>query len=149
GREKSRRTVREERVQKVTNNNSNKVDEFANEVIHVIEGLPENYRLAISLHYLEGLSYGDIAKALTLSEVAARQNAKRGLEMVRKALDLRGRVVTAAAIPALLSSIALPLAPSHLWTNLSKIEVQDTSSTRSQFPTKRSKNRRIILTTAT
>ena len=53
--------------------------------------LPEAQREAILMHRFEGLSFGEIAEALSLSESAVKVRAHRGYEKLRELLvDLKG-----------------------------------------------------------
>ena len=49
--------------------------------------LPEHYRTAVILRYLDGLDYARIARRQEISEAAARQRVSRGLRSLRGALD--------------------------------------------------------------
>ena len=52
-------------------------------VIQDIVSLPEKYRIAIYLHYVEGYSCKEIAEILGKSESAVKMRLKRGKEMLK------------------------------------------------------------------
>lgn len=67
------------------------MDRQAVERIHkAIEGLPEKYRLAITLHKLVGLSSKEIAEQTGQSEGAVRTQVYRGLAQLGVALAKKG-----------------------------------------------------------
>ena len=79
-----------------------------------LAGMAEGLRLAVVLRYYEGRSTRDVASALGISEVAARQRLSRGLEKLRRALSKRGAGVSVAALAAALSANAVQAAPAPL-----------------------------------
>ena len=79
-----------------------------------LASLAEGLRVAVVLRYYEGRSTRDVASALGISEVAARQRLSRGLEKLRRALSKRGAGVSGAALAAALSANAVQAAPAPL-----------------------------------
>lgn len=71
---------------------SNRVDEKALQgelrrvLEHAIDGLPADYRTALVLHDIEGLSNPDIAEALNISLPAVKSRVRRSRLFVRKQL---------------------------------------------------------------
>jgi RNA polymerase sigma-70 factor (ECF subfamily) len=61
--------------------------EVRNRVFATLQELPEHYRLAATLHYIEGLDYRAIEEAMGISNGAVRGILARTLEAMRKALD--------------------------------------------------------------
>ncbi|MEN6459977.1 MAG: sigma-70 family RNA polymerase sigma factor [Syntrophomonas sp.] len=55
-----------------------------------ISELPEAYRLALSLRYLEDMSYSNIADTLDLPLGTVKSNISRGREMLKKRLQQAG-----------------------------------------------------------
>lgn len=55
-------------------------------LLDAIEELPEQYRLPILLHYMEGLSYRDIQVKLDLSHAAIKGVISRGVVKLRETL---------------------------------------------------------------
>jgi RNA polymerase sigma factor (sigma-70 family) len=51
-----------------------------------VRALPPKQRLAVALRYLGDLSHADVAKAMGISDAAARRNVFEGLARLRKAL---------------------------------------------------------------
>ena len=81
--------------------------------IGAIKALPEKYRLPVWLHHLEGLTFREVAAALSLPEDAVAQQASRGMEQVRQSLAVAGFSAVAVALPELLGA-TLPVAPAAL-----------------------------------
>ena len=82
--------------------------------MRTVEALPERYRLAVSMHFLEGMTFREVACALSLSEDAVAQQASRGIEQVRQSLAAAGFTASAIAIPELLVSSGSVTAPAAL-----------------------------------
>jgi len=69
-----------------------------------LERLDDRYRLPISLHYEQGLSYVEAAAALEVPEGTVATNIRRGLEELREMMSRAGySAATPAAIAAALS----------------------------------------------
>lgn len=54
------------------------------DVWDVVRALPDKQRAAVALRHGDDWSYGDIAAVLGISEAAARQNVKAGLDRLRE-----------------------------------------------------------------
>ena len=89
-------------------------EELASAAVGAVSGLDERYRLPIWLHYLEGMSFKEVADALLLKEGTVREQARRGIEQVRQSLTAAGFSVSMVAIPELLASSTFPNAPPGL-----------------------------------
>ncbi len=61
-----------------------------NGVIAMVSALPEKYRSVIVLHYLEGYSVEECARALELSVSAVKMRLSRGREMLKKTIEKEG-----------------------------------------------------------
>lgn len=80
-----------------------------------IRDLPDRYRMAIVLRFLDGRNYGEIASVLAWTEVRARKAVERGLDLLRSRLVRRGVPATMALCAAWCSRVgaaepATPLA---------------------------------------
>ncbi|MFH1377916.1 MAG: sigma-70 family RNA polymerase sigma factor [Planctomycetota bacterium] len=73
--------------------------------------LREPFRLALVLHYFEGLSVTQIAERLNVEAGTVKSRLGRGLEKLRSALSRRKSVVGAAALAFLLTSQQAQAAP--------------------------------------
>ena len=62
-----------------------------------LEALPTMQRDALRLRILDGNSYPDVARALSCTEINARQRVSRGLRQLALALQERGLVLTTEA----------------------------------------------------
>jgi RNA polymerase sigma-70 factor (ECF subfamily) len=60
--------------------------ELREKVFQAIDGLPERYRMAVTLRYLEGLDYRGIEKAMGITNGAVRGILGRTLQALRKSL---------------------------------------------------------------
>jgi RNA polymerase sigma-70 factor (ECF subfamily) len=85
--------------------------ELISAAVSAVNGLPRNYRMPVWLHFLEGLSFKDVASALALPEETVSRQASRGIEHVRQSLAAAGFTASAVAIPGLLASAHLAPAP--------------------------------------
>lgn len=79
-----------------------------------VDELPEADRAPLILRFFERRAYAEIARALRLSEDAARMRTSRALEKLRVALTRRGIASTTAAIAAAVSTQPLVAAPAGL-----------------------------------
>jgi RNA polymerase sigma-70 factor (ECF subfamily) len=71
------------------------------QVRRAVAELPESYRAPIDLHYFGGLSQGDTARALGLSENAVAVRIHRGRERLRQALGGTQPIATGVVVAAL------------------------------------------------
>ncbi len=58
-------------------------EEGAGEVLKSLSQIPEKYRTAIVLHYLEGFSVEEVAKILSISISGAKMRLSRGRELLK------------------------------------------------------------------
>ncbi len=58
----------------------------ADELIHVINTLPETFRINFNLFAIDGFSHLEIAKLMNISEGTSKSNVSRAREMLRKKL---------------------------------------------------------------
>jgi RNA polymerase sigma-70 factor, ECF subfamily len=79
--------------------------------LSALQRIPEHERVAIWLHAVEGMSYGDIAKSLGRREVTVRSQFSRGLARLRQLLSDRGVVVAEAALISTLAGAQAQAAP--------------------------------------
>jgi RNA polymerase sigma factor (sigma-70 family) len=91
-------------------------DETREAVRAAVHGLPEHYRAPVWLHYCEGLSSGEVAQALSLSENTVRSQLSRGVEQLREALAVSMPVLLAA-----LAGAAVESAPASLTSSLATL----------------------------
>jgi RNA polymerase sigma factor (sigma-70 family) len=91
-------------------------DETREAVRAAVHGLPEHYRAPVWLHYCEGLSSGEVAQALSLSENTVRSQLTRGVEHLREALALSTPLLLAA-----LAGAAVESAPATLTSSISTL----------------------------
>jgi RNA polymerase sigma factor (sigma-70 family) len=82
---------------------------FDGDVQAALKALPPEYRAAVILCDIEGLSYEEIADTLGIKLGTVRSRIHRGRAQLREALEhRRPRHLTAAVTPAAVSSPALP-----------------------------------------
>ena len=58
----------------------------ANQVLNAIQGLKDNYRMALTLHYIEGYDQEEITEILNISYANCRTTISRAKESLRKKL---------------------------------------------------------------
>jgi len=73
--------------------------------------LPEKYRNAIVMHYLDGKTYQEVGNVIGCTEDAARMRATRGLDKLRQVLTRRGIMATSTMIATFLGSRVVEAAP--------------------------------------
>lgn len=56
----------------------------AEELMDLIQGLPEKYRLVFNLNCIEGYSHKEIAQLMEIEEVSSRSNLSRAKSILRK-----------------------------------------------------------------
>jgi RNA polymerase sigma-70 factor (ECF subfamily) len=64
-------------------------EELAARVLEALGGLPEIYRMALTLRYLEGLEYEAMAEALDVPVPTLRSHLARGRNLIRRQLESR------------------------------------------------------------
>ena len=62
-------------------------DEERRRVLSVLESLPDEYRVPLSLRYLAGADYEAIAKQLALSNGSLRGLLQRGMKMLKEKMQ--------------------------------------------------------------
>lgn len=60
--------------------------EWRQELEERLASLPQPYRLAVGLHYFEGMSHHEIAELLRLPDGTVKAHVHRGIQLLRKAL---------------------------------------------------------------
>ena len=58
-----------------------------NNIIYLLQTIPDKYRITIYLHYYEGYKINEIAKILKKSEPSIKKYLAEGKELLRKELD--------------------------------------------------------------
>jgi RNA polymerase sigma-70 factor (ECF subfamily) len=61
--------------------------ELTDRVLRELARLPEVYRVALTLRFLEGMEYEDMALVLEVSAVTLRSHVARGRQMIRRQLE--------------------------------------------------------------
>ena len=88
--------------------------ELATQVVNAVKRLPEHYRMPVWLRYVEGLSFGETATALSANEKTVREQARRGIHRVRESLTragFGGSVAGVTSVEGQLASLPLSAAP--------------------------------------
>jgi RNA polymerase sigma-70 factor (ECF subfamily) len=123
GRAESRRAAREETRAREDAMNAVETPSVSAEELaalrSAVAALPAGERLAVSLHYLEGLTIDDTAAALAVPRTTAANHVKKGLDELKKVLTAAG--FGAAAAPAILAAMPRPEAPASLAAAVEKI----------------------------
>ena len=61
--------------------------ERGDDAVRELRALPDPYRIALTLRYLEGLDYDDICRILDVPGGTARSHVARGLRLLRERMD--------------------------------------------------------------
>ncbi|MDY3559280.1 sigma-70 family RNA polymerase sigma factor [Gemmata sp. JC673] len=80
-------------------------DELRAAVREELAGLPERLRVPLGLYYLEGKTQAEVGRLLGVTEQAAAQRLRRGLDALRGRLALRGATVTTIVLAAILGDL--------------------------------------------
>ncbi len=62
-------------------------DMMAEEIIHLLQQLPDHFRIAFNLYEIEGFSHKEIAVRLNISESTSRSNLTRAKEKLRELVN--------------------------------------------------------------
>ncbi|MBI5723037.1 MAG: sigma-70 family RNA polymerase sigma factor [Planctomycetes bacterium] len=76
-----------------------------------IDHLPENQKSVMVMHFLEGMSLGQISERTGVSKNTIRTRVDLGLEKMRRFFSRRGVAVPSAALAAVMASNAIQVAP--------------------------------------
>ncbi len=93
-----------------------------------IQELPEEFRVPLVAHYLEGRTQGDLAGELGISQPTVSRRVADGLEQLRQALRRAGVVAPAAVVAGSLAEHGAPAASSALMAELSKVALTGVGS---------------------
>ena len=96
-------------------------DDLYLHVDEAIAALPDKYKTALLLHFLQGETQEAIATRLGVTRQTVAYRIQCGLEGIRKSLKRRGIVALAPALSALLTAHAAEAAPATLLESLGKI----------------------------
>jgi RNA polymerase sigma-70 factor (ECF subfamily) len=95
-------------------------DDIQEYVDEAVNGLAEEQRASIVLHFFEGKTQEAVAEQLGVPRSTAASRIKRGVDEVRKALKRRGVVVPVATLTTLFAEMESSAAPLSLTTSLGK-----------------------------
>lgn len=116
------------------------VDEQTSELVELtrqmLDQLPEKYRLPIWLHHYEGLSFNEMATALSRQEGTLRSHVSRGLEMLRAKIASSGVSTPVTGVVAALVALPAETAPQTLLTSISDIVMQTGAFTKAALASK-------------
>ncbi len=91
------------------------------DVDKAIDGLPDELREPLVLHFLQGKPQTVIAEQLGLSQPAVSMRIKKGIERLRKRLSQTGLVLSAATLATLLRTQPAEAAPATLIASLGRL----------------------------
>ncbi len=97
--------------------------EIESSIDEEIAALPEDLRVVIVRHFLEGQSQQSIADSIGLTRSAVHRRVGRGLDRLRDGLRKRGVVISALALGAALTGEARAAASPALHATLGKLAV--------------------------
>jgi RNA polymerase sigma-70 factor (ECF subfamily) len=101
-----RRSFREVNAKTDGATDDSRNDQSAETVRCALDGLPEHFRMPLMLHYLDGLTVEETAKALSIPFGTASSRLTRACDQMRDMLLRAGHLVPAAGAMAIL--VALP-----------------------------------------
>ncbi|MCL4691500.1 MAG: RNA polymerase sigma factor, partial [Candidatus Hydrogenedentes bacterium] len=95
-------------------------------VDEAVAALPEELRLPIIYHFLEGRTHEDVATTLRMTRSGVTRRIHRGVEAIRTTLKERGVIVPSAALGAMLGAHAAEAAPPATVAALAKLALAGT-----------------------
>ncbi|PCJ58830.1 MAG: hypothetical protein COA79_12225 [Planctomycetota bacterium] len=116
-------TIDENEIQKSENR-----AEVSQRLETVLMELPEKYRVAIHLKFIEGMNYKEMSAALAVNTDTLRVQVKRGLEKLSLSLKKIGIVASIVSITTLLPKMPLHASPKNI-DSLIQISLQSKSHT--------------------
>lgn len=103
-------------------------DDVAPLVDAAIAALPDELRVPLVRHFLEGHSYSTLARVLDVPKSTLARRVQEGLERVRASLKTQGVGLGVAALASLLGRNAAEAAPATLTATLGRMAVAGTSA---------------------
>jgi RNA polymerase sigma factor (sigma-70 family) len=97
--------------------------EVAPHVDRALEGLPDEIRCPLVLHYLEGRSQQEVADELGINQSTVSRHLEKGVMQLREKLKKAGIVASAAFLTTLLGQDAATAAPAALVSSLGKMAI--------------------------
>ncbi len=122
-RSRQRRTRREQTVatDAVAAAESPESRELQSLVDRALNGLSDDLRLPIILHYLQGQSQQQVAQRLGINQATVSRRLQRGVEQLRRRIRSFGVMTTVAALTSLFGQSAAQAASASLTGTLAKI----------------------------
>jgi RNA polymerase sigma factor (sigma-70 family) len=103
-------------------------DDLQVHVDEAVAALPDDLRLPIVYHFLEGRTHQDVAHTLHLTRSGVTRRIQRGIEAVRATLSQRGVIVPSATLGTLLAANAAEAAPVTVTAALAKLALAGTGT---------------------
>lgn len=88
--------------------------ELIEKIKSTISILPEKYRLPVCLHYMEDLSFSDMASILKTEATTLKVQASRGIQKIRDHLEKAGVTLSVVSLELLLRKNMYPAAPENI-----------------------------------
>ncbi len=122
-RSSARRRKREEvtALNEQTSSSEPTWEAIAFDVDQALADLPEELRLPLVLHYLQGKGQGEVAQELAISQSTVSRRLETGVDELRKKLQKTGIVTSVALLASLLSANGATAAPATLLAALGKM----------------------------
>ena len=122
-RSRRRRALREQAVagDTVAVTESAESRELQSLIDRALNGLSDDLRLPIILHYLEGQSQQEVAQRLGINQATVSRRLQRGVERLRRRLGSFGVMTTVAALTSFLGQGSAQAASASLTGTLAKI----------------------------
>ncbi len=89
----------------------------------LLEELPEELRVPLILHFLQGQSQEQVAAELGINQSTVSRRLEKGLALLRRGLRGAGVIASAAVLAGLLTENAVQAAPAALTAALGKIAI--------------------------
>ena len=96
-------------------------DEVSPQIDRAVEELPDELRVPVILHFLQGRGQTEIAKELELNQSTISRRIEKGVGELREKLSDGGLILSVTGLSALLVDHAVIAAPASLLVSLRKI----------------------------
>lgn len=93
-----------------------------------IDSLPETDRRVLLLHYIDGMTFPEVARRLNKSAAAVQKQSRRALNRLQKLLGKRGLTLSIGILAAGLTAEMAKAAPVTLITSLSTVQTFNTTT---------------------
>lgn len=134
----SRRRRREEAWARAASSQDDRAQMWEQTAPHVdeaVSGLPDELRLPIILHFLQGKTQAEVAEELGIDRSTVSRRLQKGVDRLRGEVKKAGIVISAGLLAALLGSNAAHAAPARLVAAVGRMAIAGVGGESGEPPT--------------